>query len=171
MILERHWVWVVAREWKETGSFTGRKEIYLNSVGKANKSSQYQIKRRKVSLEKEQPLFICFQFFLNRNCILNMQIPLEIKNMNHVAIIPWTLELIFIVPVVSFVPSQWRNQMRKYQYIFMLWICFPLVYVCARLCLYKKKKKYMEVTELYLHPKKMSAKVHNEWVVIFITEL
>jgi len=99
---------VVVRARRETGSFTGRKPSYLNIVAKPNKSSHSQIKRRevKVSLEKAQSLFLLSSIFLNHNCILNMQNLLEIKNMNHVAIIPKTLEFKFIAPVVSFVPSQ-----------------------------------------------------------------
>lgn len=60
--------------------------------------------------------------FFKHTCNLNMQNLLEIKNMKHAAIIPQTLQLDFSAPVVSFVPSQRRNQIRKHPQNLSLWV-------------------------------------------------
>lgn len=78
-----------------------------------NRISQKQIQRRVVkrSLNKS---FIYF-FLSIPTCNLNMQNLLEIKNMKHIAIISQTLELGFIAPIMSFVPSQRRKKIRKHE--------------------------------------------------------
>lgn len=131
-----------------------------------NQISQKQIQRSEVkgSLKKASIYFVLSIPTYNPN-MLNL---LEMKNMKHVTILQ-TLELDFIAHFVSFVPSQRRSQMRKHQQNFSLWAWLPLVHLCASLCLLKKiiwrSLKYICIK------KTGSAEVHNERLVIFITEL
>lgn len=117
-------MWLVLRECKV--SLGAKKHLCCKIRFHRNREVKGSLKKSSI-----------YVFLSIHTCNPNVQYLLEIKNMKY-ALIPQTLELDFIAPILSFVPSQRRNQMKKHQRILSLWVWLSPVHVCPSLWLLKK---------------------------------